>query len=172
MPAKKPAKRAAARKPKAVRKAVPKLDREPIRDHGDVVTAPAGTTESQVIANLAGTDKVPSLEELGRAKAPPFDPHAGHEVPPGREFGGEPEPMLTTLVFMGIDRGGTFEDSVNELVAAAEQLGLLYITATISHMDMESHLDRLDGIADEVQPTKIDTDDDEDLPDDDGGERF
>ena len=32
------------------------------------------------------------------------------EVDPGREFGGEMEPMITTLVFIGVDRGGDFED--------------------------------------------------------------
>lgn len=169
MPAKKkPAKQPAARKPKAVRKAVPKLEREPIRDHGDVVTAPAGTSQEAVIDKLTGADQLPPIgQELGRPPGlPAFDPHEGHEVPPGREFGGEAEPMLTTMVFMGIDRGGTFEDIVNQLVVAAEQLGLLYITATISHMDLEQHVDNIGVLAEHI-PEDDDDDEPEDKPDDD-----
>ena len=158
----------APKKKKPAKRVPPKKPPDEIRDHGDVVTAPAGTAEDVIVARLAGTDKLPPVgQELGRApKKPAFDPHEG------REFGDKPEPMLTTMVFMGIDRGGTFEDSVNALVTEAEELGLLYITATISHMDVESHLDRLDGIADEVQPTTIDTDDEPELDgnEDDYGE--
>ena len=138
--------------------------REPIRDHGDIVTAPAGTTEGQVAAKLAGIEDVPSLEELGKAKAPPWDPHAGHEVAPGREFGGEPEVMISTLVFIGVDRGGDFEDRVQSLVTLAETLEFKYVTATIGKFHMDAHLDNLDVIADEVQP---EPDDEPDVDDDD-----
>jgi hypothetical protein len=156
------------KKPKAARKP------EPIRDHGEIVTAPAGTTEEQVLDRLTGADNLPPIgQELGRApSAPQFDPHAGHEVAPGREFGGDPEAMITTMVFIGIDRGGDFEDQVNELVTQAEKLGLLYITATISHMDLNKHMDNVGSVVEEVTPEPtIDTDDEPlDGNDDDYGE--
>jgi hypothetical protein len=150
------------KKKPAAKRAAKKKPAEPIRDHGDVVTAPAGTSQDQVIDKLTGADQVPSLDELSQAKAPPFDPHAGREMAPGREFGGDPEPMLTTLVFMGIDRGGDFEDNVNQLVTEAEKLGLLYVTATLSHLDLDRHVDNIGAIAEELP--EVD-DDDEDEPD-------
>lgn len=149
------------KKPSAKRPAKkPPVEHEPIRDHGDVVTAPAGTTEEAVVNKLTGADQVPSLDDLSQAKAPPFDPHAGREVAPGREFGGEPEAMVTTLVFMGIDRGGDFEDNVNQLVTEAEKLGLLYITATLSHLDFDRHVEHVADLAD-VLPEADDEDEDE-----------
>lgn len=154
----------APKKKKAKR--VVKKAPEPIRDHGDVVTAPAGTTQEAVLDKLTGADQVPSLQELSQAKAPPFDPHAGREMAPGREFGGEPEPMVTTLVFMGIDRGGDFEDNVNALVMEAEKLGLLYITATIGHLDLEQHVDNIGVIAEHI-PEDDDDDEPEDKPETD-----
>jgi hypothetical protein len=65
--------------------------------------------------------------ELGRpASRPEFDPHAG------REHGDAPEPMISTLVFTGVDRGGDFEDTVHQLVELAEGLGLTYVTASVA----------------------------------------
>ena len=64
--------------------------------------------------------------ELGRAPGlPEFDPHEG------REFGGEAEPMISTLVFVGLDQGGDFEDAINAIIDFAEGRSLLNLTATI-----------------------------------------
>lgn len=64
--------------------------------------------------------------ELGRPpSAPEFDPHEG------REFGGEAEPMISTLVFVGLDEGGDFEDAVNEIINFAESRSLLNLSASI-----------------------------------------
>jgi hypothetical protein len=173
-PAKKPAK-----KPKAVRKAVPRLEREEIRDHGEVVTAPSGISQEEVIDRLTGADQLPPIgQELGRkASAPPFDPHEGREVAPGREFGGEPEAMVSTLVFMGIDRGGDFEDAIQGLVAEAEKLGLVYITATIGSIDLDQLGDDSADMLGEIVHEIPNEDDDEpedklDGNEDDYGERF
>jgi hypothetical protein len=161
---KKPAKKAAKKKPVAVRKTVPKQPPDEIRDHGDIVTAPSHFSEGQIAAKLAGVENVPSLEELGKAKAPPWDPHAGHEVAPGREFGGEPEAMISTLVFIGVDHGGDFEDSVQSLVALAETLGFKYVTATIGHLDLGAHFDNLADIDGETTVVVDDDDQDEEKP--------
>jgi hypothetical protein len=128
-------------------------DEERIRDHGKIVTAPAGTSEQQVIDNLTGADQLPPIgQELGRPPAaPPFDPHEGREVEHGREFD-KPEPMITTMVFMGIDRGGDFEDRVQSVVNEAEKLGLEYVTATIGTLDLDRHVDLIADIAEEVEP--------------------
>jgi hypothetical protein len=137
---------------------------EPIRDHGKVVTAPAGTPQQDVVDKLAGTDKVPSLDELSQAKAPAFDPHAGREVAPGREFGDEAEPMVTTLVFFGVDQGGDFEDAVHQLVAAAKDLGLHYITATVGKLDfnkMDATMVKMANQIDPIDPTDGDELDEE-----------
>lgn len=134
-----------------------------IRDHGKVVTALSGTPQSKVIDNLTGADKVPSNEELGRrAKAPGFDPHAG------REHGDVPEPMISTLVFIGTDEGGTFEDAVQKLVAEAEKLGLIYVTATVGPFDLDKHVGDVADIAEETMNFSQDDDDDEEPED----ERF
>jgi hypothetical protein len=68
--------------------------------------------------------------ELGRAAAlPDFDPHAREEeVDPGREFGDQPEARVTTMVFFGVDQGGDFEDTVQEVVNFAMERGLVYVT--------------------------------------------
>jgi hypothetical protein len=152
----------APKKKKPARKRAAKKPPEPIRDHSGVVTAPAGTPEKAVIDHLTGADQVPSLDELSQAKAPPFDPHAGREVEHGREFGDTAEPMLTTLVFMGLDYGGSFEDDVQALVSLAEKIGMHYVTATVSKLDLHAHFEALDEM-DRVTPD--DEDDDEDEPD-------
>jgi hypothetical protein len=168
----------AAKKPKAVRRAVPKLERDDIRDHGEVVTAPSGTSQEDVIDRLTGADQLPPIgQELGRKpSAPPFDPHEGREVAPGREFGGEAEPMVTTLVFIGLDRGGDFEDAVQGLVSEAEKLGLKYITATIGAFDFDGNAENMADLQAEFGPADEDDDDEpEDKLDgneDDYGERF
>lgn len=165
---KKPAKRAAPKKPKAVRRAVPTLEREDIRDHGEVVTAPSGTSQEAVIDRLTGADQLPPIgQELGRKpSAPPFDPHEGREVAPGREFGGEAEPMVSTLVFMGLDRGGDFEDCIQQLVTAAEEMGLRYVTATVGRLDLDKLVDNAGDIMEEL-PEDEDDDEPEDKPDGD-----
>jgi hypothetical protein len=147
---------------------------EPIRDHGKIVTAPTGTSEGEVIDKLTGADKLPPIgQELGRApSAPPFDPHEGREVAPGREFGDQPEPMISTLVFMGIDQGGDFEDAIQGLVATAEKMGLHYVTATVGRLDLDTHLDNLADIAEEVTPEEEDDGEDEEKPEKDEGEQF
>jgi hypothetical protein len=147
-----------------------------IRDHGKIVTAPTGTSEDEVIDKLTGADKLPPIgQELGRApSAPPFDPHEGREVAPGREFGDQPEPMISTLVFIGTDQGGDFEDAIHKLVDAAEGMGLHYITATVGSLDLDKHLDGLTVIAEEVNPEEEEEDDgeDEEKPEKDEGEQF
>jgi hypothetical protein len=147
---------------------------EEIRDHGKIVTAPAGTPESEVVDKLTGADKLPPIgQELGRAPEKPiFDPHAGREVEHGREHGDDPEPMISTLVFMGIDRGGDFEDAVHQLVAAAEKLGLEYVTATVGTLDLDKHVELISDIADEVEPEDDDDDEPEDADDEPDEERF
>src|SRR3954451_1617695 len=166
----------AARKPKAVRKAVPKLERDDIRDHGEVVTAPSGTSQEDVIDRLTGADQLPPIgQELGRKpSAPPFDPHEGREIAPGREFGGEAEAMVSTLVFMGLDRGGDFEDCIQQLVSTAEGMGLHYVTATVGRLDLDKHVDNIAVLTEEI-PEDEDDDEPEDKLDgneDDYGERF
>jgi hypothetical protein len=159
-----------APKKKKAKKAAKKAP-EPIRDHGDVVTAPAGTPQEAVIDRLTGADQVPSLQELSQAKAPPFDPHAGREVFPGREFGGEPEPMVTTLVFVGLDRGGDFEDAVQSLVNEAEKLGLKYITATVGAFDFDGNAENMADLQAEFGPVDDDDEPEEKPePDEDLGE--
>jgi hypothetical protein len=145
-----------------------------IRDHGKIVTAPTGTSEDEVIDKLTGADKLPPIgQELGRApSAPPFDPHEGREVAPGREFGDQPEPMISTLVFMGIDQGGDFEDAIQGLVVTAEKMGLHYVTATVGRLDLDTHLDNLADIAEEVAPEEEDDGEDEEKPEKDEGEQF
>jgi len=117
-----------------------------IRDHGRIVTAPAGTPEEAVINKLAGADDVPSLDQLSQAKKPEFDPHAGRgeEVDPGREFGDTAEPMIATIVVMGVDHGGNFEDRIQALVNDAEKMALYYVTASIAKLDLHSHFTALD----------------------------
>jgi hypothetical protein len=141
---------------------------EPIRDHGKIVTAPAGTSEEDIRDKLTGADKLPPIgQELGRApKAPPFDPHEGREVDPGREFGGEPEPMISTLVFMGVDQGGDFEDSIQQVVAAAKDLGLIYVTATVGALDLDKHVGDVADLAEATLSDYQDDDEPEDKPDD------
>jgi hypothetical protein len=143
------------KKKKPAKRAAKKLDEwstpEEIRDHGEVVTAPSHFSQEDVVAKITGIDQVPSLDDLSKAKAPPFDPHEGREVEPGREFGDVPEPMVTTLVFMGIDRGGDFEDRVEQLVNAAERNGLLYITATVGKLDLDKHVGHVADVAEAVQ---------------------
>jgi len=139
---------------------------EPIRDHGTVVTAPAGTPQETIIDKLMGTgDLPPHGQELGRPPAkPPFDPHEGREVDHGREFGGEMEPMVTTLVFFGVDQGGDFEDAVQGLVAEAEKLGLRYVTATVGRLDLESHIEAFTDIAEMTMTDEEDDDEPEEKP--------
>ncbi len=149
------------KKKPAAKRTAKKKPAEPIRDHGDVVTAPAGTSQEQVIDKLTGADQVPSLDELSQAKAPPFDPHAGREVEHGREFGDTAEPMISTLVFMGLDYGGDFEDRVQSLVSEAEKVGLHYVTATVGKLDLHAHFEALDAMDTEG----LDEGDDEDEPD-------
>jgi len=119
-----------------------------IRDHGKIVTAPAGTPQEQVLDSLTGADKLPPIgQELGRpASAPPFDPHAGREVEvdPGREFGDVAEPMIASIVVMGLDYGGNFEDRIQALVKSAEDMGLHYVMASISKLDLVTHFEALD----------------------------
>jgi hypothetical protein len=104
-------------------------DREQIRDHGKIVTAPAGTSESEIAAKLTGADQLPEIgQELGRApEKPDFDPHAGHE---------HVRPMVATLVFTGTDSGGDFEQAVQHLIETAEELGLIYVTAAVDTLEM------------------------------------
>lgn len=132
-----------------------------IRDHGKIVTAPIGTPQQAVIDVLTGADELPPVgKELGRdPRKPGFDPLAGHEVQPGREHGDEPEARVTTLVFMGTDHGGDFEDAVHQLVALAENLGLYYITATVGPLDIHKMVESLEEIAEEtLPPDTIDSD--------------
>jgi hypothetical protein len=138
-----------------------------IRDHGKIVTAPSGTSEKEIVDKLTGAADVPSLEELSRAKAPPFDPHAGREVEHGREFGDKPGAMFSTIVLMGVDRGGDFEDSIQQVLTFAETLGLKYITASVAPLDIDEHAERFMEITDEVIPEDdgfMGEDDEEETP--------
>lgn len=174
-----PAKKKPAKKPKAIPQ-MPGRDHhesnrefeDRIRDHGKIVTAPSGTSEADVIGNLTGADQLPPIgQELGRKpSAPPFDPHEGREVAPGREFGGESESMISTLVFMGLDRGGDFEDCIHQLVSQAEGMGLRYVTATIGALDLDKHMDNLEGIMEDLP--EEDDDEDEEKSEPDMGEPF
>jgi hypothetical protein len=127
---------------------------EQIRDHGKIVTAPAGTSEQEIRDKLTGADQLPPIgQELGRPpSAPPFDPHEGREVEQGREHGDEPEPMISAMVFMGIDQGGDFEDYIQQVVTFAEKLGLKYLTATVGTLDLDKYMDDLADIAEVVEP--------------------
>lgn len=142
-----------------------------IRDHGKIVTAPSGTSEDDIRDKLTGADKLPPIgQELGRdPKAPRFDPHEGREVAPGREFGGVPEPMVSTLVFMGTDEGGTFEDAIQQLVRHAETLDLIYVTATVGALDLDKHVGDVADLAEATLSDYQDDNEDDDEPDE---ERF
>lgn len=70
----------------------------------------------------------------------------------GREFGDQGEPMISTLVFVGVDHGGDFEDRVTALVNTADGMDLHYVTATIAPYDIDRQVDVISEIAEEVEP--------------------
>lgn len=123
-----------------------------IRDHGKIVTAPAGTSEQEIQDKLTGADRLPPIgQELGRApEKPVFDPHAGREVEHGREHGDEPEHQISTIVLMGVDWGGDFEDYINRVVEFAQKIGLHYVTATVGVFDIDQHADDLTSMVNEA----------------------
>jgi hypothetical protein len=130
-----------AKKPAAKKRAAPRSPSKKVRvsDSGRAAAVQVGTSDREVAEALTGADQLPGMGmELGRPPGKPeFDPHSHVEVE---------ESVVTpivTMVFVAVS-DDDIENRVKQVVAYAEALGLIYMTATVGQLD-DAALDILSG---------------------------
>jgi hypothetical protein len=129
------------KKPAAAKRAGPRRPTKKVRvsESGHAAAVQTGTSDREVAEVLTGADQLPGMGmELGRPPGrPEFDPRAQVEVE---------EPIVTpivTAVFVAVS-DDDIENRVKQVIAYAEAMGLVYLTATVGQLD-DAALDILSG---------------------------